>query len=80
MREKRHYMLKNNWLNKNVFITGCTGLLGSWLTEELINLNANIIGLVRDHVPRSRIYREGLIDKINIVSGNLEEHLLLRGH
>lgn len=67
-------MLKNNWLNKNVFITGCTGLLGSWLTEELINLNANIIGLVRDHVPRSRIYREGFIDKINIVSGNLEEH------
>jgi len=70
-------MLNNNWLNKNVFITGCTGLLGSWLTEELINLKANIIGLVRDHVPRSRIYREGLIDKINIVSGNLEEHYVI---
>ena len=74
---KETVMLKNNWLNKNVFITGCTGLLGSWLTEELINLNANIIGLVRDHVPRSRIYREGLIDKINIVSGNLEEHSVI---
>lgn len=70
-------MLINNWRNKNVFITGCTGLLGAWLTEELITLNANIIGLVRDHVPRSRIYREGLIDKINIVSGNLEEHSVI---
>jgi|WetSurSiteA1Bulk_404760.scaffolds.fasta_scaffold00409_6 CDP-glucose 4,6-dehydratase len=77
MLEKRDHMLNNNWLNKNVFITGCTGLLGSWLTEELINLKANIIGLVRDHVPRSRIYREGLIDKINIVSGNLEEHYVI---
>ncbi len=70
-------MLKNNWLNKNVFITGCTGLLGSWLTEELINLNANIIGLVRDHVPRSRIYREGLVNKINVVSGSLEDYYLI---
>ncbi len=44
-------MLQNNWLNKNVFVTGSTGLLGSWLIEELISLGANVIGLERDHVP-----------------------------
>jgi CDP-glucose 4,6-dehydratase len=70
-------MIKNNWLNKNVFITGCTGLLGSWLTEELLNLNTTVIGLVRDHVPQSKIYKEGLIDKINIVCGNLEEYSVI---
>jgi len=67
-------MSKNNWLNKNIFITGCTGLLGSWLTEELINLGVNVIGLQRDHVPQARIYREGLIDKITVIPGNLEDY------
>jgi CDP-glucose 4,6-dehydratase len=67
-------MPQNNWLNKNIFITGCTGLLGSWLTEELINLGANVIGLQRDHVPQARIYREGIIDKITVIPGNLEDY------
>jgi CDP-glucose 4,6-dehydratase len=67
-------MSQKNWLNKNIFITGCTGLLGSWLTEELINLGANIIGLQRDQVPQARIYREGIIDKITVIPGNLEDY------
>src|SRR4030042_6448139 len=66
-------MIKS-WLNKNVFVTGCTGLLGSWLAEELISLGANVIGLERDHVPQSRLYREALIDKITVVYGNLEDY------
>lgn len=66
-------MIKS-WLNKNVFVTGCTGLLGSWLAEELISLGVNVIGLERDHVPQSRFYREALIDKITVVYGNLEDY------
>lgn len=69
-------MIKS-WLNKNVFITGCTGLLGSWLAEELMSLGAHIVGLVRDHVPQSRIYRGSLANKINIVSGCLEDYYLI---
>lgn len=65
------------WLNKNVFITGCTGLLGSWLSEELIRLGANIVGLERDHVPKSRIHTEGFSRKINIVFGCLEDYNLI---
>jgi len=66
-------MIKS-WLNKNVFVTGCTGLLGSWLAEELISLGVNVIGLERDHVPQSRLYREALTDKITVVYGNLEDY------
>lgn len=66
-----------NWLNINVFVTGCTGLLGSWLTEELINRGANVIGLVRDHVPQSRLYRDGLIDNITLVPGSLEDYYVI---
>jgi CDP-glucose 4,6-dehydratase len=70
-------MSLNNWLNKNVFITGFTGLLGSWLTEELMSLGAHVVGLERDHVPQSRVYREGLVNKINIVSGCSEDYYLI---
>ncbi|MBI5640905.1 MAG: GDP-mannose 4,6-dehydratase [Nitrospirae bacterium] len=65
------------WNNKNVFLSGCTGLLGSWLTDELLSLGANVIGLERDHVPKSRLYREGLADRINIVYGNLEDYQII---
>lgn len=71
---KNEINFKGYWLNKNVLVTGCTGFLGSWLTEELVNLKANVVGLIRDYVPRSRIYREGLINKINVVSGSLEDY------
>lgn len=67
-------MSQSNWVNKNVLVTGATGLLGAWLTEELMNLKVNVVVLVRDHVPHSRIYREGLVKKINVVSGNLEDY------
>jgi len=70
-------MSRNNWKNRNVLVTGCTGLLGSWLIGELINLKANVVGLVRDHVSYSRIYTEDLQRSMTIVSGNLEDYYLL---
>ena len=69
--------MEESWLNKNVFVTGCTGLLGSWLTEKLINLGANVICLVRDHVPHSRIYKEGLIKKTSVIFGSLEDYYVV---
>lgn len=65
--------MNNFWRDRSVFVTGCTGLLGSWLTEELIKRGASVTGLVRDHIPSSRIYQENLNEKINIVSGDVED-------
>ena len=61
------------WKNKNVFVTGCTGLLGSYLVKELIEQDANVTGLVRDHVPQSNLYQGEHIKKMNIVRGSLED-------
>ncbi|AWM19989.1 GDP-mannose 4,6-dehydratase [Bacillus subtilis] len=61
------------WKNKNVFVTGCTGLLGSYLVKELIDQGANVTGLVRDHVPQSNLYQGDHIKKMNIVRGSLED-------
>jgi len=70
-------MLKNYWKNKNVFITGATGFLGSWLTKYLLERNSNITALVRDWVPKSKLISDNSINKINIVRGNIEDYLLL---
>ena len=70
-------MLKNYWKNKNVFITGATGFLGSWLTKYLLEENSNITALVRDWVPKSKLISDDSINKVNIVRGNLENYLLL---
>jgi len=65
------------WNGKNVFVTGATGLLGSWLTKSLIDKKANVIGMVRDSVPNSNLYRFGLGKKISIVRGALEDYFAM---
>ena len=75
------YLMKktpdNYWSDRRVFVTGCTGLLGSWLTEALVRQGANVVGLVRDRVPKSRLVQTGLIDQIAVVFGEVEDYLLL---
>ncbi|WHY39314.1 GDP-mannose 4,6-dehydratase [Bacillus velezensis] len=61
------------WKNKNVFVTGCTGLLGSCLVKELIDKGANVTGLVRDTVPKSNLYQGEQVKQMNIVQGALED-------
>jgi CDP-glucose 4,6-dehydratase len=65
------------WKDKNVFITGCTGFLGSWLAKKLVNLDANVTGLVRDYIPQSNLYMGEEHKKINMVQGSIEDRDLL---
>ena len=65
------------WRGRSVFVTGCTGLLGSWLTRGLVERGAEVVGLVRDGVPGSNLYRFGLADRIATVRGALEDYALL---
>jgi len=65
------------WRDRNVFVTGSTGLLGSWLVQELIELGANTVCLVRDWVPSSRFFQESAIQKATIVRGELEDYFVL---
>jgi CDP-glucose 4,6-dehydratase len=64
--------LVSYWKGKKVFVTGATGLMGSWLVKALMREGAEIVALVRDRVPKSMLVREGLIDQITTVSGDLE--------
>ncbi|TSC79492.1 MAG: CDP-glucose 4,6-dehydratase [Parcubacteria group bacterium Gr01-1014_29] len=70
-------MMPAYWRNKNVFVTGATGLLGSWLVRNLVDAGANGTVLIRDSVPKSNLHRSGYLDKVNIVRGALEDYAVL---
>ena len=59
------------WLDRPTFITGGTGLVGSWLVQRLIDAGADVVCLVRDWVPQSELVRNRLIEKVNVVRGDI---------
>jgi CDP-glucose 4,6-dehydratase len=68
---------KEFWRDKNVFITGCTGLVGSWLTMALAECGANVVGLIRDWVPHSNLNWAGFTQKIATVRGDVIDYALV---
>ncbi|MDU5106839.1 GDP-mannose 4,6-dehydratase [Clostridium sp.] len=70
-------MVNKFWNNKNVFVTGGTGFLGSYLVKKLVNYGANVTILVRDYIPQSNIYIGEEYKKVNTVQGTLEDYLLI---
>lgn len=65
------------WRDKNVLITGGTGLLGPWLIKELIAHNARVTVLVRDAVPDSLYFTQGLDRTTTLIWGDLLQPELL---
>ena len=61
------------WDQRNVFVTGATGLLGSSLIEELIARGANVVCLIRDWVPGSRLIESRNVARTRVVRGELED-------
>jgi CDP-glucose 4,6-dehydratase len=66
------------WKSRPVLVTGATGLLGSWLVPELVNRGAQVVALVRDGSPRSRLVSDGWIDRIAVVRGGLTDEGVVR--
>jgi CDP-glucose 4,6-dehydratase len=58
-------------------VTGCTGILGSWLTKALLDRGADVIGVVRDWVPQSQLVLAGTHERIKIVRGDVTDFALL---
>lgn len=66
------------WQERPVFVTGATGLLGSWLVPALVRRGASVVALVRDDVPRSLLLQERWPDRITCVRGSLTDERLIR--
>jgi len=61
------------WSGQRVFVTGATGLVGSWLCRRLVDAGAHVVALVRDDDPRSELMRSGTINRVSVVSGCIED-------
>ena len=61
------------WLDRPIFVTGGTGLVGNWLVRRLIEAGADVTCLVRDWVPQSELVRSGLIEQVKVVRGALRD-------
>lgn len=65
------------WVNRPVFVTGATGLLGSALVRRLVEARSQVVCLVRDHVPGAEFHSSGLSDAVSVVRGDVTDQSLL---
>jgi len=65
------------WSHRRVFITGATGLVGSWLARDLVESGVYVVALVRDWDPLSEFMRSGTVHKTAVVNGSLQDYATL---
>jgi CDP-glucose 4,6-dehydratase len=65
------------WRHRPVLVTGCTGILGSWLTQALVEQGADVVGLVRDWAPHSHLVLSGTYERVKIVRGDVTDYNVL---
>ena len=66
-------MSNPHWQNRQTFVTGATGLLGSWLVPSLVAAGADVLCLVRDWVPQSELVRTGTLERVKIIRGDVRD-------
>ena len=67
----------DSWHGRPVFVTGATGIVGSWLVKDLLARDARVVALVRDPDPQSEFYRSEDYRRASIVHGRLEDYWTL---
>lgn len=65
--------MKSFWLDRRVFVTGGSGLIGGWLLDSLVDAGADVVALLRDWVPSSNLLRNEKLKKVTIVHGDLSD-------
>lgn len=71
--------LKNGafWHDRPVFVTGATGLVGGWLVQRLLARRADVVCLVRDWIPRSRLLEDRALQHVKVVRGDVRDQELM---
>ena len=61
------------WRERRVFVTGATGIVGSWLVRELLAQGASVAVLIRDADPQSELLRSGDVQRCTVFNGTVED-------
>lgn len=67
----------NEWLGKNVLVTGATGFIGSWLTKRLVQTGASVIAFSNCGYSHHPILDTITLSKTKVINGQLENFDLL---
>ncbi len=65
------------WLDRPTFVTGASGLVGSWLVARLVALQADVVCLVRDWVPQSELVTGGSLARVKVARGDVRHQATL---
>ncbi|MBN1562515.1 MAG: GDP-mannose 4,6-dehydratase [Anaerolineae bacterium] len=65
------------WQGRRVFVTGATGMVGTWLVKELLATGAFVVTLIRDADPQSELFRSEDYRRTTAVYGRLEDFATL---
>ena len=53
------------------------GFLGGWLVDRLLKAGAHVVCLLRDWTPNARLHRNGLLDSVSVVHGDITDQPLV---
>lgn len=65
----------NFWKNRRVFVTGATGMVGSWLLKDLHAAGAQVIALVRNSKPGTGFNCSNESPQPVVIQGDVEDFL-----
>jgi len=60
------------FINQTILVTGVNGFVASWLTKRLVDLGANVVGVLYEENPLSELFNSGYDKKIIIEKGDLK--------
>ncbi len=66
-------IVNHRWSGRSILVTGATGIVGSWLCEELLRRGSQVTALVLDDEPSSRFFSEALAEQCSIIRGDLAD-------
>jgi CDP-glucose 4,6-dehydratase len=62
------------WSSRRVFVTGASGIVGSWLVKRLLQEGAYVVALIHDWDPQTELVRSGDIARVHVINGALEDY------
>jgi CDP-glucose 4,6-dehydratase len=65
------------WRDRPTLVTGATGLVGGWVVEQLLSLDADVICVVRDWVPQSQLLSSEELSRVKLVRGDVRDQALM---